>query len=55
MFLRHLVKNSKQIVVHLPAQKCDKGVIEAIQDKLHGQAQAWYKTSWARVLKPKHG
>jgi hypothetical protein len=39
MFLRHLVKNSKQIVVHLPAQKCDKGVIEAIQDKLHGQAQ----------------
>jgi hypothetical protein len=39
MFLRHLVKTSKRIVVHLPAQKCDKGVIEAIQDKLHGQAQ----------------
>ena len=39
MFLRHLVKNSKRIVVHLPAQNCDKGVIEAIQDKLHGQAQ----------------
>jgi len=39
MFLRHLVKNSPRIVVHLPAQKCDKGVIEAIQAKLHGQAQ----------------
>lgn len=39
MFLRHLVKNSQQIVVYLPAQKCDKGVIEAIQAKLHGQAQ----------------
>jgi hypothetical protein len=39
MFLRHLVKNSPRIVVYLPAQKCDKGVIEAIQDKLHGQAQ----------------
>ncbi|MFB2978381.1 HEAT repeat domain-containing protein, partial [Microseira sp. BLCC-F43] len=39
MFLRHLVKNSPRIVVYLPAQKCDKGVIEAIQEKLHGQAQ----------------
>ncbi len=39
MFLRHLVTTSPRIVVHLPAQKCDKGVIEAIQDKLHGQAQ----------------
>ncbi|MEH2236071.1 MAG: PBS lyase, partial [Nostoc sp.] len=39
MFLRHLVKNSQQILVYLPAQKCNKGVIEAIQDKLHGQAQ----------------
>ena len=39
MFLRHLVKTSPRIVVHLPAQKCDKGVIEAIQAKLHGQAQ----------------
>lgn len=37
MFLRHLVKTSKQIVVYLPATKCEKGVIEAIQDKLHGQ------------------
>ncbi|MEH2010459.1 HEAT repeat domain-containing protein [Nostoc sp.] len=39
MFLRHLLKNSQRIVVYLPAQKCHKGVIEAIQDKLHGQAQ----------------
>jgi HEAT repeat protein len=39
MFLRHLVKTSGQIVVYLPANKCDKGVIEAIQAKLHGQAQ----------------
>lgn len=36
MFLRHLVQQSKRIVVFLPAQKCDKGVIEAIQAKLHG-------------------
>jgi HEAT repeat protein len=39
MFLRHLLQNSQRIVVYLPAQKCNKGVIEAIQDKLHGQAQ----------------
>jgi HEAT repeat protein len=39
MFLRHLLQNSPRIVVYLPAQKCQKGVIEAIQDKLHGQAQ----------------
>ncbi|MDF5738419.1 MAG: PBS lyase, partial [Nostoc sp. S13] len=39
MFLRHLVKTSPRIVVYLPARKCDKGVIEAIQAKLHGQAQ----------------
>ncbi len=39
MFLRHLVTNSPRIVVYLPAQKCDQGVIEAIQAKLHGQAQ----------------
>jgi HEAT repeat protein len=39
MFLRHLLKTSQRIVVYLPAQKCDKGVIEAIQAKLHGQAQ----------------
>ncbi|NER49221.1 MAG: HEAT repeat domain-containing protein [Symploca sp. SIO1A3] len=39
MFLRHLVANSQQIIVYLPAQKCSQGVIEAIQAKLHGQAQ----------------
>jgi len=39
MFLRHLVANSRQIIVYLPAQKCNQGVIEAIQAKLHGQAQ----------------
>ncbi|BAZ67824.1 PBS lyase HEAT-like repeat protein [Fischerella sp. NIES-4106] len=39
MFLRHLLKHSQRIVVFLPAQKCDNGVIEAIQKKLHGQAQ----------------
>ncbi|AFZ19069.1 HEAT repeat domain-containing protein [Allocoleopsis franciscana] len=39
MFLRHVVANSKRIFVYLPAQKCDKGVIKAIQNKMHGQAQ----------------
>ncbi|WP_044499936.1 HEAT repeat domain-containing protein [Nostoc sp. PCC 7107] len=39
MFLRYLVKTSPRIVVYLPARKCDNGVIEAIQAKLHGQAQ----------------
>lgn len=33
-FLRHLVKASQRIVVYLPAQKCEQGVIEAIQAKL---------------------
>lgn len=39
MFLRHLVERSSRIVVFLPARKCETGVIEAIQAKLHGQAQ----------------
>ncbi len=39
MFLRHLLKTSPQIVVYLPARKCENGVIAAIQAKLHGQAQ----------------
>ena len=39
MFLRCLVKTSKRIIVYLPARKCEKGVIKAIQNKLHGQAQ----------------
>ncbi|MEO0687771.1 MAG: PBS lyase, partial [Cyanobacteria bacterium J06649_11] len=37
--LRHLAKTSPQTVVYLPATKCSKGVIKAIQEKLHGQAQ----------------
>jgi hypothetical protein len=36
MFLRHLLKDSKRLVVYLPAIKCAEGVIEAIQKKLHG-------------------
>jgi hypothetical protein len=39
MFLRHLLQESDRIVVFLPARKCENGVIEAIQAKLHGQAQ----------------
>lgn len=39
MFLRQLVQSSQRIVVYLPAKKCDKGVMEAIQAKLHGPAQ----------------
>lgn len=37
MFLRQLVKRSPRVVVYLPAEKCTKGVIEAIQSKLHGE------------------
>ena len=39
MLLRHLTNNSKRLLVYLPAQKCQSGVISAIQAKLHGQAQ----------------
>ena len=39
MFLRHLANNSQSIFVYLPAQKCDKGVIEAICAKLQGQIE----------------
>ncbi|NEQ68024.1 MAG: HEAT repeat domain-containing protein [Symploca sp. SIO2D2] len=39
MFLRHLVANSQRVIVYLPAQKCNQGVVEAIQVKLHGHAQ----------------
>ncbi|WP_414621091.1 HEAT repeat domain-containing protein [Calothrix sp. CCY 0018] len=39
MFLQHLAKSSQQTVVYLLASKCEKGVIAAIQAKLHGQAQ----------------
>ncbi|WP_366914243.1 HEAT repeat domain-containing protein [Mastigocoleus sp. MO_188.B34] len=37
MFLRHLANNSRRILVYLPAQKCDKGVIKAIYAKLKEQ------------------
>lgn len=39
MFLRNLVKSSPRIVVYLSAQNCAQGVIEAIQDKLHGHVK----------------
>ena len=39
MFLRYLLKRSSRIAVYLPAQKCEQGVIAAIQAKLYGQAQ----------------
>lgn len=39
MLLRRLVNSARHITVYLPAQKCEHGVIEAIQAKLHGQAQ----------------
>lgn len=39
MLLRHLVNRSQRLTVYLPAYKCEAGVIEAIQAKLHGQAQ----------------
>jgi hypothetical protein len=38
MFLRHLVGRSRRIAVYLPAAKCDAGVAEAVQAKLHGPA-----------------
>jgi HEAT repeat protein len=37
MFLRHLLQQSDRITVYLPATKCNEGVIEAIQIKLHGE------------------
>ncbi len=38
MFMRYLVQSSRRIAVYLPAKKCDKGVMEAIQAKLLGPA-----------------
>jgi HEAT repeat protein len=35
MFLRHLLTQTRRIAVYLPATKCDEGVLEAIQRKLH--------------------
>ncbi|MEM8719415.1 MAG: HEAT repeat domain-containing protein [Cyanobacteria bacterium P01_G01_bin.39] len=39
LFLRHLVKNSQRITVYLTADRCTKGVIKAIQNKLKGKAK----------------
>lgn len=39
MFLKHLVSRSGRLVVYLPAEKCDRGVIEAIQAKLQGPSR----------------
>src|SRR5208337_1373283 len=38
-FLRHLVGHSQRVVVYLPAQRCASGVLDAIQQKLHGPAR----------------
>lgn len=37
MFLRYLCKKSERVVVYLLARRCQDGVIEAIQKKLHGE------------------
>ena len=34
MLLRYLASQTRRIIVYLPARKCEKGVVEAIQDKL---------------------
>jgi HEAT repeat protein len=39
MFLRSLAKRAERPMVYLTAQRCNGGVIEAIQDKLFGYAQ----------------
>lgn len=39
MFLRYLAQSSRRILVYLPAKRCNHGVIEAIQSKLHGAAK----------------
>jgi hypothetical protein len=39
MFLRYLVKPARRITVYLPATRCELGVMEAIQAKLHGPAK----------------
>ncbi len=39
MFLRHLANNSVSTTVYLPANKCSKGVIAAIQAKLQAQVK----------------
>ncbi|MGD1937530.1 MAG: HEAT repeat domain-containing protein [Cyanophyceae cyanobacterium] len=37
IFLRYLCHRSKRIVVYLLARRCQDGVIQAIQEKLHGE------------------
>ncbi len=46
MFLRRLVRSSRRIAVFLSARSCAAGVVEAIPEKLHGQAndEAFLKT-----------
>ena len=39
MFLRHRVATSRRVTAYLPAWKCDDGVLEALQAKLHGPAR----------------
>ena len=39
MFLRNLAATAKRPLVYLLAQRCNRDVIEAIQEKLHGFAQ----------------
>ena len=39
MFLRHFVRDSKRLLVFLLASRCQGGVLEAIQAKLHGPAK----------------
>ncbi len=39
MFLRRLIHQARRVTVYLPAWKCNKGVLEAIQAKLHGPAR----------------
>ena len=39
MFLRYLIRHSRRTAIYLRADNCSKGVIEAIQSKLHGPAQ----------------
>ena len=38
-YLARLIKKSKRVVVYLPAMSCSKGVIDAIQRKLHGSLE----------------
>ena len=39
MFLRHLVRDNKRVVVYLSANRCRDGVMSAIQGKLQGKAK----------------